>query len=1340
MLPNISRPSLIHQPREIFFRLATALVATTALLVVHSARSEAIECTNGALKPPPTPQELVVHTGTCTVGAGIYRFRNVNIYGGGKLWFNNGAGTQIDFYAANIVVENNGSLVAGVSQDGTTIQPIGAGGGYVKIHLYGAPPTGFIGTGVLCKTPTNAQQKAPCGIPDDIWNSNGGSKVTMNKGTPGEVTDRFYQYKPLSLDGGDPNAFFGYKVLAVSYGGTLQLFGMKGAVFAEEELKQTFKPKDSARSWRRLDGTIIGGAGITKLKVDRPDLIGSNWQAGDHIVVTTTDYLPGHSEELIIQNINKETNEITFTTGCYKEGRCEKDGVQWTHNGEKYSLNRLPGRLKINKDSAETRAAVGLLTRSILIDSYGDNYLDPFYPPDYPRRPHYSFGGHVVARQGFEKFQVSGVEFRQLGQGGRLGHYPIHFHMARQTPPETFVKDSSINESMTRWITIHATQGVTLARNVGYLSIGHGFYIEDAVETNNRLYSNLGIFARAAVDNVQNPRKIPGLLAAPDSTNSPRYGSDISMPTAFWITNGWNDFQGNMAAGAGMCGVCYWELSASISGPARGETWESYAGEQTVAEGRVGTSPLMRFDGNYCTSAMTSFQTVGYTQNCPGIPSEVPPVSNPAAPPSTTDNCGPGKKYPICPNDYYPQIDNGQLGPGTKCPDTGPCDQAHAPICQNADESNCVPTVINDYTTSFNYSPYNFAAVWLRRRWHVISNSFISDVQNAGLTFVSGGDYTHSSAINGLWELALKTVFAGETQPRDKDHAYASVLSPFNSDTGLTCDTPAQQGNHCTSKDNGFTLGGFSACGVSEHMFNIYDGPANEDSNAYLDIKRYDLGTSANKSVYRNVQGIPKAAQAANNVAKGDCYIQNAAIAWKQPNGFYYPPTFHSRNLFFDNVDIRHYVIDPQFMPGTYQTNPGQLLTRYCTWADNMFNNYSAIDRQTELTDDDGSLTGYANTISVNEDPFFAAPIDGIQCSSDNATPEGGTALTSPYGTEKTGYVTSVVYPDCEKSGGEGCSDWSRECSNENCFGVPLYREYVTGSENKIQPPLPEFIRMAGMNIYQREAMLVNHGRYYIDTTASEAQQEEWKPGSLKNIFKGGQTYDVFLVYASQNTEQTYDIYVGPGCAPEMVKLIRVDISNFPFVIGPGTGGNNTTLSAICKKSKPTEQSEDILQVTLNLSAYANDYASASQSLCLPQTVCHLVDGQCVAQPVTSGGFAQDRPFLPFVERFGGPGVQQAAFNVAPFEPLTPEERDLTCSYAGKDVDCPTGGCVGFSFTLPADFVAADQTLHKNLPMSGLTACFPNDANWNFTPKEADQELAGACYQAPLEADFCSAP
>ncbi len=104
---------------------------------------------------------------------------------------------------------------------------------------------------------------------------------------------------------------------------------------------------------------------------------------------------------------------------------------------------------------------------------------------------------------------------------------------------------------------------------------------------------------------------------------------------------------------------------------------------------------------------------------------------------------------------------------------------------------------------------------------------------------------------------------------------------------------------------------------------------------------------------------------------------------------------------------------------------------------------------------------------------------------------ESGTALTSPYGTQLKGYVASVVYPECAKAGGVGCSQWDTPCSDEFCFGVPLYREYLNGAEDNMSPKPTEFIRMAGSAIYQRETMIVNHGHYYIDTTTSVESQKQ---------------------------------------------------------------------------------------------------------------------------------------------------------------------------------------------------------------------------------------------------------
>ena len=98
----------------------------------------------------------------------------------------------------------------------------------------------------------------------------------------------------------------------------------------------------------------------------------------------------------------------------------------------------------------------------------------------------------------------------------------------------------------------------------------------------------------------------------------------------------------------------------------------------------------------------------------------------------------------------------------------------------------------------------------------------------------------------------------------------------------------------------------------------------------------------------------------------------------------------------------------------------------------------------------------------------------------------------------------------------------------------------------------PEFIRMAGMNICQRQTMTVNHGLYYVDLTASAKRKALGRWTRPKNIFMGGKKYDFFLVYAKEDTEQTYQMYVGPGFNKDSdVELIRANVVNVPFPITP---------------------------------------------------------------------------------------------------------------------------------------------------------------------------------------------
>lgn len=1235
-------------------------------------------CTGGNL-PQGNGQALHV-SGACSVTASTqpYQYGDVNIYGNGAslTFVDPGNNATTDFWASSILVETGASLNAG-----TAGSPYGTQGAVLTIHLWGADQgyAGSGGSGISCQTGDQ------CGVPNDIWTSNGSQQYVL----PGGVTDFFYQYQPLKYDQKNPVGYFGYKVLAVSYNGTLALYGAKGAVMDPQPASY------SGTSWVRLNANAPKGT--SKLILDR--LV--DWQPNDYIVVTSTDYMADHSEKLQINTVT------TSSDGKYSIVTL-KTSLANPHHGQLYDLSALPAGVGPDPDPnnlanpakmADVRAAVGLLSRSIVIKSGGDSIGTGLDPASY-------FGAHTVFRQGFLSIHIQGVEFSLMGQGGRIMHYPVHFHMARKTPADTAIEDCSVDESMTRWYVIHATQDVTLARNVGYFSIGHGYYLEDGTETGNKFFANLGVFARAAVQDGNNKRMVPGILAAPypawndpnDSQEHVPFHTDIDHPTDFWIMNGWNDFQYNMAAGAGSCGACYWLVAGANSTMSRNETWAGYSAEQ-AGLAKAGSTPLKSFIGNSCSSAPNAFNTISDAATCNGVVNlnpaanlpYMPPVPNPFGIPAINDSNA---------LDYYPTVDRGGGRWATECPDGQDC--AALARCASGDP-NCMVTVLDHFTTSFNYSETNFAAVWLRPQWYLFLNSIITDVQNGGLTFVTGGGYTESDLVKGHWALAKKSAFIGTAQnPTANQHEndYASIAGPFNPDTGLSCATKpgsgAPAGLFCLSQPDGMIMP-LSNFGMNQRFFSIYDGPSYQESNAYLNIRTQGItgcdlvnnNCSNSKYMYGQVLGLPKITLLGGSA----CYMPNAAIAWKQPNGFYYPPAFHSDNLYFDTVSIRHYVIEPLFQSNPqflFQTNFTAAKQKYCTASNAMFNNFTDIDRQTELNDDDGSLTGLVKTISVNEDQFFNAPVEDYECKSDvlGAVPPA-TAKTSPYD-----YVTTVMYSDYGRGSG---GVWDTQCSTNTCFGVPLHRLFLMQDEVDKGTP-PPAIMMMGQDEGQRSTLSVNHGDFYIDTTQSQAQQQKLGAGQV-TVFQGGHTYYNFLLFGKTSTRQTYSVWVGPGFNPSQdVQAFKADIAAAPPTFTP--------VAWPATWPQPTYDSgTGLLTVTMdmNFTDFQNGYAAAKQASCQPSTFCSYSGSSC------------------------GCALNQD-------DPLYKECTAVCGKWAGNDIDCPllqgTDGqlhsaCFGFSFKLPTQF--ANGTSH-----TPAGECYPNNTDWNVPFVAADKQLAGSCFYSKV--------
>ena len=402
-------------------------------------------------------------------------------------------------------------------------------------------------------------------------------------------------------------------------------------------------------------------------------------------------------------------------------------------------------------------------------------------------------------------------------------------------------------------------------------------------------------------------------------------------------------------------------------------------------------------------------------------------------------------------------------------------------------------------------------------------------------------------------------------------------------------------------------------------------------------------------------------------------------------------------------------MIEPLFKEGqfSFQSDDVAVQQNYCTYALNnpqgiggSFSNFSAIDRQTVLNDDDGSLTGLKQTISVNEDTFFNAPVETIECESDE------TAKTSPYD-----YVTTVVYPGCASNNSCG-ENWGSDCGSTFCYGVPLYRQFSVASEQG--NAVGKNIRMMGMNFFQRSNLTANNGTYYIDTSVSQTAQQnglQLAPGQVPsyNVFQAGQTYYVFLIYAKATTKQTYQLFIGKNLnykEQNNVSLVRTNLvtTNLDFNV------DNNWPTNWKRKYDPVT---GLLTVSMDLSAYQQNFDDAVEDSCQPQSFCEW-------QPNTqtcgcSQQLQKDNPTLynECIQQIGA-------------------DQHTICSWSVRNIDCPDGGCFGFAVTFPPDFQTSDAP-------PPAPVCFPNNADWNVAWTPVPPDLSGSCFNPILPpTQFCS--
>ena len=239
--------------------------------------------------------------------------------------------------------------------------------------------------------------------------------------------------------------------------------------------------------WTSLSGTARRGTRQLTLKTAPP------WRKGDNIVITSSDYRAGHAEEFAIQAITGNVVKISAPLAYHHWCATESYGPS----------------------SMEECAEVGLLSRNIVIS--GDASSETA-----------GFGGHVMVMVG-SSATISGVEFFHMGQKGKIGRYPMHWHLVGSAPGQ-YLDNSSIVHSYNRFLSVHGTHRLHVGGNVGYDTIGHGYYLEDGIEHGNVIEDNLGALVRNATDGKPTP-------------------SDANA-AVFWISNPDNWVRRNVAAGA----------------------------------------------------------------------------------------------------------------------------------------------------------------------------------------------------------------------------------------------------------------------------------------------------------------------------------------------------------------------------------------------------------------------------------------------------------------------------------------------------------------------------------------------------------------------------------------------------------------------------------------------------------------------------------------------------------------------------------------------------------------------------------------------------------------------
>jgi len=310
----------------------------------------------------------------------------------------------------------------------------------------------------------------------------------------------------------------GTRGILVTAGGRLALFGTAPTV-----------------AWTRLNGHAAAGA--TRLRL----ATAVNWQAGDQVVVAPTEWYPyvWASQDYQDAQTQTERRTVAATAGSSLNLTAGLSTFKWgrlqyvTDAGMSLTKGVFTKPDPNAVDTLDERAEVGNLSRNIVIQGLDDALWR-----------NQGYGAQVMVMDRASMLQMDGVELRRVGQAGKLGRYPIHWHLLSYAANGTelgdatghFVRNSTVWDSRQRCMVLHGTNGVELRNNICYDIKGHAIFLEDAVERRNIIEGNLVLKVRSPVPELA--------LSEHEKRNM------CGASAGYWLTNPDNTVRNNAVADA----------------------------------------------------------------------------------------------------------------------------------------------------------------------------------------------------------------------------------------------------------------------------------------------------------------------------------------------------------------------------------------------------------------------------------------------------------------------------------------------------------------------------------------------------------------------------------------------------------------------------------------------------------------------------------------------------------------------------------------------------------------------------------------------------------------------